>query len=498
VWQRFYLSIKPAAYEIDSTLGTTPIYQNIDNLENAKSAYGAIVYSKAPGLLRQLAYILGDDHFRDGLRIYLKEHQYGNAEWSDLVKAFERASGRPLTEWADAWIRKRGMPQVDVSWSCSGGKLAKFELAQHDVLNEGFVWPIATEILLSHAGGPSEHIRAEFASAQASVPKAIGKPCPAFVFANDQDYAYGRFLLDPESRRAVENGIGGIPDLFERTLLWGSLWDSVREAQLAPWDYLSLTRHFLPDEQDESLAAALANHTVTALHRYVNAQSRADFASSFEGIASEHMQHAGEQGLRIIWFRTFRSIAETESGRDGLKQILAGKLQIPGVQLRPLDRWSMVTALIAHQDPDAEKIFAAERERDHSGDGLKYAYVAEAATPDEQTKNRYFADYLQNPNRPEDWVEQSLPAFNYWNESQLTAPYLRPALEALPQVKRERKIFFVLAWLGAFIDGQQSEASDREVHDWLNTATIDPDLRLKVLQVVDELDRTVKIRKRFP
>ena len=49
VWKRFYQAIKLAAYAIDATQGTTPIYQNIPNLKDAKSAYGAIVYSKAPG-----------------------------------------------------------------------------------------------------------------------------------------------------------------------------------------------------------------------------------------------------------------------------------------------------------------------------------------------------------------------------------------------------------------------------------------------------------------
>jgi aminopeptidase N len=178
--------------------------------------------------------------------------------------------------------------------------------------------------------------------------------------------------------------------------------------------------------------------------------------------------------------------------------LLNGELQVPGVQLRPLDRWSMVTALIATNDTAADKIFAAEHERDHSGDGLKYAYVAEAARPDAASKKKYFDDYLHNADRPEDWVEQSLAAFNYWNQSELTTLYLEPALNALPQIKRERKIFFVLAWLGAFIDGQQSAQADAQVHAWLQTGNIDPDLRLKVLQVVDDLDRTVKIRKKFP
>jgi aminopeptidase N len=498
MWQRFHLSIKPAAYAIDSTLGTTPIYQDIDNLQNAKSAYGAIVYSKAPGLLRQLAFIVGDEHFRDGLRIYLKEHQYGNAEWSDLVRAFERASGRSLAQWAEAWIHRRGMPQVDVSWSCHAGHLTNLSLSQHDVLNAGGVWPIAMQIMLDYPNTAPVRIRAELKQQKADLTDAAGKPCPTFVFANDQDYAYGRFLLDPVSQQVVTSDLGNISDLFERTLLWGSLWDSVREAELAPRDYLTLTHRLLPREQDESLTQSLSAHTITALHRYVSPQTRAELGPHFETMAQDRMLHVEDQGLRIVWFRSFRAVSETEFGRFGLKQLLANQVQVPGVQLRPLDRWSMVTALIALKDPDADKVFAAERERDHTGDGLKYAYVAEAARPDASTKKKYFDDYLHNADRPEDWVEQSLTAFNYWNESDLTQPYLKPALEALPQVKRERKIFFILAWLGAFIGGQQSVESDSEVHAWLKTGQIDPDLRLKVLEVVDELDRTVKIRQRYP
>jgi aminopeptidase N len=511
VWQRFSLSIKPAAYAIDSTLGTTPIYQNIDNLENAKSAYGAIVYSKAPGLLRQLAFILGDEHFRDGLRIYLKEHQYGNAEWNDLVKAFERASGRPLTEWASAWIRRRGMPQVDVSWSCDEksygkfgdapqpyGDIVKLTLSQHDVLNDGGVWPMSLQILLSYKDAPAEHLRAELTGATAEISAARGKPCPEFVFANDQDYAYGRFLLDEQSQKFALRDLDAVKDLFTRTLLWNSLWDLVRVAQLSPRDYLETAQDMLEDEKEENLAQSITGHSVTALHRYISDPARQKIGPRFENLASDRMNNANDLGLRIVWFRAFRSLAETELGRSVLKQILAGTTQVPGLQLRPLDRWNMVDVLIALGDPDADKAFAAERERDHTGDGLKYGYVAEAARPDAATKKKYFDDYLHNPNRPEDWVEQSLGTFNYWNESQLTAPYLQPALQALPQVKSERKIFFVLAWLGAFIGGQQSAASDAEAHEWLKTANIDPDLRLKVLEVVDELDRTVKIRQRYP
>ena len=124
--------------------------------------------------------------------------------------------------------------------------------------------------------------------------------------------------------------------------------------------------------------------------------------------------------------------------------------------------------------------------------------MAEAAKPTQATKQRYFKDFLENPARPEDWIEQSLYAFNYWNQSDLTAPYLKPALEALPQIKRERKIFFLVDWLTAFIEGQQSPAAQAQVYAYLDSGRIDEDLRLKILQAVDELGRTVAIRRKFP
>jgi aminopeptidase N len=167
------------------------------------------------------------------------------------------------------------------------------------------------------------------------------------------------------------------------------------------------------------------------------------------------------------------------------------------VQLRQQDRCGLVTALIAYSDPHADEVLAAEEKRDPSGDGKKYAYAAQAARPDAATKQRYFDDYLHHPERPEDWIEGSLGAFHYWNQSVLTEPYLEPALAALPQIKQQRKIFFLVGWLDAFIGGQQSEAAQQQVHDYLKTGALDQDLRLKILQAVDELDRTVAIRKKF-
>jgi aminopeptidase N len=343
---------------------------------------------------------------------------------------------------------------------------------------------------------PGFNVKTQLQSERAEI-HPVGAFCPKYVFANYQDEAYGRFLLDPVSRKAVMAELGNMDDVFQRTLLWGSLWDSVREAEMDPREYIELALRNLPAEKDESLAQSIIGRTITALHRYVSPETRAQLAPKMETLAADQMLQSPSQDMRITWFRALRGVAETEKARGQLKDMLSGKLTVPGVELRPLDRWNIVEALIAQNDPDAEAILAAEEKRDPSGDGKKYAYMAGAARPDAETKKHYFDEYLHDASRPEDWIEISLGSFNWWNQSDLTLPYLGPALDSLPQVKRERKIFFMLAWLNAFIGGQQSAAAQKQVHNFLNTAALDKDLRLKILEVVDELDRTVKIRGKY-
>ncbi len=71
----------------------------------------------------------------------------------------------------------------------------------------------------------------------------------------------------------------------------------------------------------------------------------------------------------------------------------------------------------AEGDPDAAGLLAAEKVRDHRGEGQKYAYAMEAGKADLRAKERYFNDYFQNATRQEDWITQSLRPFNAWNQA---------------------------------------------------------------------------------
>jgi aminopeptidase N len=499
VWKRFYQSIKPLAYGIDATHGTTPIYQQIANLKDAKSAYGAIVYQKAPSLLRVLAFDIGEEHFRDGVRAFLRKHAYGNAEWGDLIAALSRASGTDLRPWAKAWVEQRGMPQVEIDWSCdSGQRISSIQIRQKNALGEGRLWPLRTQVLLGYPGGRFERVAANLDGPRAAVPGAIGKPCPAYVFGNDEDHAYGLFLLDSKSQTAVIAELPGVSDPFLRALLWGGLWDSVRDSRMPPVEYLELGLRLLPFENDTELAVSIVSRMRTAFTDYLSDHQRDGMAKRFERLLIREIVGAPTADLRITYYRGLLGIATTARARGVLHELLAGRMTIPGVPLKQRDRWNIIAALIAVGDASGAELLAAESKRDMSDDGRKYAYVSGAGFARAENKKKYFAEYLAGSGVKEDWITASVPLFNYWSQAELTSLYVKPALEALPQLKRERKIFFVVNWLDSFIGNQHSPAALSVVDQFLRENHADPDLRLKILEVRDELERTVRIRARNP
>ena len=500
-WKAFYQNNKPGAYATDVTEGTTPIWQELGNLSAAKSAYGNIVYLKAPSMLKQAEFFLGADEFQKAVRLLVKEHAYGNAAWEDLVKAFERASNRKLDEWAAAWVKRRGMPDVRVRWETDAQKrISSFAVTQQNVLRgDGGAWPMRLKILLAYEDAAPEVLTVTLAGApETAIPEAVGKRRPAFVFANYEDYGYGRFLLDEESRRAVLAGLGAVRDDFLRALLWGALWDSVREAELNPAEYLDLAIKLAGAERDEVTAQSIMNRVTTAFNRYLSEPQAALLAPRLENMIFDRAMRAETAGLRITFFRAFVANATTPQGRAALKRILRGELKIPGMTLRARDRFDIVTGLLARGDAEAPALLAKEAAADTSDDARRYAYAAGAARPDRDTKQKYFDDYANNSQLAENWIETSLGPFNHSRQSELTLPYLQRALELLPALKRTRKIFFVNNWLAAFVGGQCTEPALNTVRGFLRREqSLDRDLRRKVLEVTDGLERCVRVRSKY-
>lgn len=512
-----FRALKTAAYRTDVTAGTTPIWQALPNLSAAKSAYGSIVYSKAPAVLHQVAHYVEEAAFIDGVRAFLRAHAYANATWADLVAALEAASAMDLQRWAHAWVRTPGLPRVDVELRLADDRIAALQLRQtalpSSLATADMTWPQRIDVVLLDAhgtpmngdrgvtaaaldeAGESAHaLDVRIAGPCTAVPQAIGMPAPQLVFANAHDWGYGLFMLDARSRTAALGMLGSIGDPLLRAQLWDALWEAVRAAELAPRAWVELALRELPGERDEIAVAGLLGNLQTAMRWYLDAAARAGLQQRVEAMHVRAMQAAPTLSARVAWFRSYVALAASDDARVLLKALLDGSVQVPGMPLRSIDRFRIVRSLLALGDADAERLLAHLRAQDDSDDGRRHAYAAAAARNDAASKARYFAAFLDDAKLPERWIEDALTGFNMVEQAASTLPMLEEALDALPRLQRERRIFFINNWLGAFIGGQHDAAALDVVHRFLDRAQLDAQLRRKVLEAEDALARTVRIR----
>jgi aminopeptidase N len=79
--------------------------------------FGGTVYHKGAWVLHMLRGLLGDSIFFEALRTYGEDYAYGSATTEDLVRVFEKASGRNLRWFFDQWVYQAGQPAYVMTWA---------------------------------------------------------------------------------------------------------------------------------------------------------------------------------------------------------------------------------------------------------------------------------------------------------------------------------------------------------------------------------------------
>ena len=498
-WKTFYLRNKPVAYGTDATAGTTPVWQALENLEQAKSNYGPIVYNKAPGVLRQLDHLVGDSAFQRGVRQFLREHPYGNATWRDLLRSVGTASGCDLSTFGEQWILRPGMPIIETELiSAPDNRIMRLRLRQRPAqptLSGTAPWPMRTSVLLWYRDSAAVRIPVGITERTTEVYAARGLRRPDFVFANDGDFGYAIVLLDPASTNWLLEHIGEVQDDLLRAMLWGALWDAVREAQLPPHLFVESVLRALPLERDEQIASTLTSRMITATQRYGRSDLRGPLEQRIEATLLVIAQDAARPyGQRKAQFDAYITSARSPAALRMIDGWLNAD-SAAGLPLRAPSRWAIVTQLTSMQHASAAQRLLAEVRRDSSSEGRRQAFVAGAAAPDAATKAAYFQRWFTDRALNEEWVTSSLRAFHDADQDALTRRYLLPSLDTLAWVQKNRRIFFLGAWLSAALGGQSSPQALAQVDAWLRAnPRVGADLRRKVLQARDELERTVRIR----
>ncbi|KAJ3387394.1 hypothetical protein HDU92_001972 [Lobulomyces angularis] len=114
IWTQFADSVTNTALNMDSLRSSHPIEVSVNKPSEILQIFDAISYMKGASVIRMLYWALGETVFKSGVRTYLREFSYSNADTSDLWRHLSVSSGKDVAELMNSWTSKIGFPMLTV------------------------------------------------------------------------------------------------------------------------------------------------------------------------------------------------------------------------------------------------------------------------------------------------------------------------------------------------------------------------------------------------
>jgi aminopeptidase N len=493
---RFLLTYYPAAYEVDRTPGTNSIRQRLDNLSEAGTLYGAIIYQKAPIVMRQLEMILGADAFRDGLRDYLNAHMFGTASWADLITVLDGRTPDDLEAWSHAWVEAAGRPEIATHLEIENGGIARLAFVQKDPMpRRGLAWTERMEIVLGY-DDTIRRIPITLNSSRVEVTTARGLPAPRFVLPTGGGIAYGGFEIDPVTRDYLLHHLRDIPDALTRGSAMVTLWEDMLERRAHAADVVEDLIAAMPQEPDELNLQRMLSYTEQGFWRFVSNAERDALTPRLERVLRDGLEKASTPTVKSAWFSTLRDTARTPATLGWLERVWRKTEIVPGLTLAEPDYIQLSEELAVRAVPAWPSILDEQFTRIENPDRkARFAFVRPALSADQATRDAFFAS-LRDPSnrRREPWVLEALTYLHHPLRAESALQYIPASLAMLEEIQRTGDIFFPKRWMDATLSGHSSASAAHLVRTFLAElpSTYPDRLRRIILSSADDLFRATR------
>ena len=493
---RYLVNYFPAAYDVDRTAGTNEIRQALKNLNEAGTLYGAIIYQKAPIVMRQLETLVGSDGFRDGLREYLRKHSFGNASWPDLIAVLDGRTPEDLAAWSRAWVEERGRPVITTELKLSNGTIDRLAFTQRDPFPaRGLTWN--QRITVAVGGRRTTLVPVQLNAKRVEVPAARGLPAQ-FVLPNGGGIAYGEFHLDRASLAWLMANLPSIEDELTRGSAWITLWESMLIGDVTPDAFLTLVIQALPVEPNELNISRVLAYARDAYWRYSTPSARTRFAPRIELVLRLGLDGAKTPSLKSSWFSALRDIALTPATVDYLTRIWKQEEQVPGLTLSENDYVRLAQELAVRNVPGTPAILDQQYERTKNPDRkAQFAFVRPALSADPAQRDAWFASLMDAGNRRrEPWVLEGVRYLHHPLRAAASEKHLETSLILVREIQRTGDIFFPKRWMDATLSGHQSESAAATVRKFVaGLPPVYPErLRRIILSSADDLFRASRTK----
>ncbi len=489
---RFMLDHYPAAYSVDRTEGTHPIRQQLDNLNQAGLLYGAIIYDKAPIVLRQLEKLVGKDAFQKAAQEYLKTYAYKNAGWPDLITIMRKSGNEDITAWNDTWINGQGRPVISYAMGTANDVYTQFVIAQAGEGGKTGLW--SQQFSMAFVYNDSVKILPVNMSEKSVALKAAKKlKQPSFILFNALGNGYGLFPADknmPPDMHLLKDPLmrlSGYINLYENVL---------NGSTLTPQEFLNTCIKNLATEKEELIINLLSGQFSTIYWQFLLPAERDTIAAGMETFVWQSMLRADNAAKKRILFLLYKNIAITRPAIENIFHVWQMQKAPQGVLLTPDDYTSIAADLAIRQYPDTDTILTAQLSRITDADRkARFKYLLPSLSNNANTRDSFFNSLSVKTNRMnEAWLLTALSYLHHPLRVAYSEKYLPQTLDWLADVQQTGSVFFAMRWLNTSFSTYQSQSAADMVHSFLEKhPDYNPILKRKIYQASDMLFRAERI-----
>ncbi|GHG40472.1 aminopeptidase [Sinomonas cellulolyticus] len=526
-WVNFANRRKAWAYLQDQLPTTHPIVADIPDLEAAEQNFDGITYAKGASVLKQLVAYVGEDAFLAAAREYFAKHAYGNTSLADLLDALERASGRPMREWAAAWLQTAGLPvlativetETRPDGSHAGGerlaRVAVRQTAVDPVTGKDAPRPHVLRIGLysrrpSGAIERTHRVEVELPDdaedGVTEVPELAGLPVPDLVLVNDEDLTYAKVRLDARSEETVREHLGEIADPLARALAWTALWHATRDGEVPAAAYVRAVERFGASEGTVGVQLAVLDNARTAIERYTHGEGRNDLRNPYlAAVARELKAAAPGSDQQLAWARALAK-GSRYGGRelDLVRGLADGTAAVPGLAVDQDLRWALWQALSAQGRATVEEL-DAQLAQDRTAKGAVGHAVAVAARPDPRAKQEAWEAAVERDTLSNDLLGATVEGYMLGWEA-LRQPFIERYFAMLTRVWAERSQEIATRLVAGLFPSDSTLAWDQQPEEnpvlertdqWLReNASAPAALRRIIVEQRDHLYRALRAQHR--
>ncbi len=405
-WTTFQAMEKSWAYRQDQLPSTHPVVATINDLEDVQVNFDGITYAKGGSVLKQLVAWVGEDAFFAGVAAYFKKHAYGNTELTDLLAELEVTSGRDLSGWSKLWLETAGVntlrPEIETD---ADGIITSFAVLQSAPEDYPTIRPHRLAIgfydLVARQARPGRTAWSWMSTVSAPrFPSWSGGASPRSCSSTTRTSPTRRSASTSSRSQSAIAHLKDIENPLARALVWGSVWDSTRDAEVAPRDYVKLVLGNIATETESTTIRTTLNQLVTTvahLRRPVRARKDASSTSATSLWTLAELAKAGSDA-QFQFVKFFASVASIGDHVAALRGLLDGTVALDGLdRSTPTCAGSCSRASCSNSAATEADIDAA-LEKDNTANGQQAAARARATFPTVEAKLK--------PRSPRSWTRR--------------------------------------------------------------------------------------------